>query len=239
MATFPKSNVSTFVILTLAFAAVVLFCVSISGCDSPARYDPIIEQQKEKQKTDDAVRVRYAAEIQQLEEAKNLLAIELAKARAEAKDTATLEARLAQVEADTKLKQSADEKVKGEQAVREFVIAELEKQKAAAGDVLLQVGQGAQTVSGFIPPPWGELVGTLGLVLAGLSETNRRKTKGAAIEAIGTFSTAIASNLVPLSKEASAKLKAAQSDAANKLVKEAQYEYRDAMILAEPSKPPA
>ena len=234
-----KSNVNTFIILTLAFAAIVLICVSISGCDSPARYDPIIEQQKEKQKTDDAVRVRYAAEIQQLEEAKNLLAIELAKARAEAKDTAALEARLAQVEADTKLKQAADEKVKGEQAVREFVIAELEKQKAAAGDVLLQVGQGAQTVGSFIPAPWGELVGTIGLVLAGLSETNRRKNKNAAIEAIGTMSTAIKAGHIVMNDDAARLLAKSQSPAAKEIVKQAQAEYSDAMTLAVPAKAPA
>lgn len=224
-------------LLSLLFAAIGFS--TLSGCDSPEKYDPIIEQQKEKQKTDEAVKMRYAAEIQQLEEAKAKLAVELAKARAEAEDTAVLENRIEQVDAATRMKQAAAEQVQIDMAARKFAIIELEKLKAAAGDTGLQIGQGVQTASRFLPPPWDALAGLIGgAIIAGFSERRRVKTKEAAISAIGSMSMAAEAGAFEWTPELSSALNDSQTEAAKKLVAQADLYYDNALKVIKAGKKP-
>ena len=167
------------------------------------------------------------------------MAAELAKAREEAKDTAAIEARLAQVEAEAKTKQAAAQQVQTDMAARQFAIAELEKLKAAAGDPALQIGQGVQTASRFLPPPWDALAGLLGgAIIAGFSERNRRKTKEAAISAIGSMSMAAEAGAFEWTDDLSAALNDSQTDAAKALVVEADFYYDDALKAIKAGKKP-
>ncbi len=117
-----------------------------------------------------------------------------------------------------------------------------QREKITSGDPGQQVQAGAQIISQHVPGQAGIYIGLIGTAIGGLLSAfhqarQKNSTKAAAVEAIGTMSTAIASGLVPLSEPAAAALRDAQSQKARDLVDEADRFYRDAMKLVTPSTP--
>lgn len=208
-----------------------LVFLSLSGC-STEQLDRQIEEQKKALEINKVVVQRLEKEIIDTRSAKGELELELQQLRNEAKDTVLVEARLQEAESTLAKKSSILNEIERDKRAREIALEELARLREKAGDPLAQVGQGASDVGRLIPGIPGEIIGGIGLLLTTVSELRRRATKNAATNALGTLSTAIAGGIIPLSDEAKALLHKTQSEAAKKLVREAQAYYGDAMTIA-------
>lgn len=128
----------------------------------------------------------------------------------------------------------ADEKIASLKGERDRLTSEDPGQQIAGGGKVIGDAVGGQA---------GLLINLGAMVVGGIVSGiyQGRKTaavKSAAIEAIGTMSQAINSDIMPMSDNAAAVLKAAQSKAARDLVDEADEAYSDTLKIALAAKAP-
>lgn len=198
--------------LVLMWLAVVVG--AMAGCSSdPSELDAAIAAMKE-------TRQQVQAEVEKIK-------VEVSKSALPPEQRAAWE---------SKLQKASDYLVKVE-----AVEKKLEERRAdlVSGDPGRAVAAGGQAVGEAVGGPYGALIGLggtlIGSILTGAYKQRQLTAlKGSAVEAIGTFSTGIASGLIPLSEDAKARLHQAQTDRAKALVREAQAFYGDAMTLAKP-----
>lgn len=111
---------------------------------------------------------------------------------------------------------------------------EAERERLASENPGDQIAGGAKVVSGLLPPPYGEIVGMIGIIVGGIVGGIYRGKARVATEAVTTMSAAREAGLVTISDTAAAALRALQSDKARALVDSVA---EAAKVMAEDVKP--
>ena len=195
----------------LPIAIVILF---LAGCSSdPTELDKALAAMKE-------TRQQVQGEIEKIK-------AEVAKSALPPEQRAAWE---------QKLQKASDYLVKVEAVEKKL---EERRTDLVSGDPGRTVSAGGQAIGEAVGGPYGALIGLggtlIGSILTGAYKQRQlTNVKSAAVEAIGTFSTAMQSGLITVTPEAKSRLQAAQSPAAKAIVRDAQTFYSDAMTLAVP-----
>ena len=216
----------------------LLLMLSVAGC-STAELDKAIEDQKQAQAIDEKAVAKLNAEIASLKIARDAIAVELQKARDEAKDTAAIEKRLAEAEKEAATKATVAAELAKSVAEKAGAIAVLERQRAAAGDPAAQIGAGAQTVSNFLPEPWRSLLSIVGGAVVAAAGTRQIVRKplveriGAQEELVGNMAVARAAGKVTIDAGHALAMKQLQSDAAAAELKRVETDAAWAALIAQ------
>lgn len=197
----------------------VIVVGSLAGC-STAELDKSIAEQKQAQALDEKAAAKIDEEIAALKVARDAIAVELQKARDEARDTAAIEKRLAEAEKEAATKSAIAAELAKDAAIKAGVIAALERQRETAGDPASQIGAGIQTGSNFLPEPWRSLLSIVGGAVVAAAGTRQIVRKplvqqlDAREELIGNISVAKAAGKVTIETSHALAMKQLMSDAA-------------------------
>lgn len=200
------------------FAAIILMvaAISISGCESPAKFDEAIsETQKERQ--------IFKEKIEAVK-------VELAKPDVDPALREKLLKGLVFLEEGEK-----------KAAVAEKVLVE-QKEKLISENPGEQIKGVSEVVGQTVGGPYGAIIGLIGSAIGGVVSGYYRSkyvsTKAAAISAIGSVSMAEAAGLITWDDKLSGALNDAQTDAAKALVIEADLYYDDTLKIVKAGKRP-